>query len=118
MFKPDAFEHWVSGLWDGETNAKPNIIVIHVRQPKDRPELSEKLTEAIAKLDMNTTDSALPVLILSSTGKLAPADEVLSKHPSMHLMAPFSVLHFEQAVNHLFNGGVQALPASQTRMAA
>jgi len=35
-------------------------------------------------------------------------DEILTRHPSMHLMTPFSVLHFEQRVNHLLNGLVRA----------
>lgn len=114
----DALGQWITGLLDGEADAQPNIIVLHVRLPKDRAELGKKLIEAVSKLKLNTTDTALPVLILSPTGKLAPADDIISKHPSMHLMTPFSMLHFEESVNHLLNGQIHALPASSARKAA
>lgn len=47
------------------------------------------------------------MLILSPTGKAALPEDILTRHPSMHLMTPVSVLHFEQAVNHLLNGMIR-----------
>ncbi len=106
----DAIGHWVMSHRDnggdqacGQSPA-PNIAIIHARQAKDRQALAEKLIEAQSKLTPTPGAGPLPVLILSPTGKIALPDEVLTRHPSMHLMTPFSVLHFEQRVNDLING--------------
>ena len=106
----DAIGHWVMSHRDKNGNeadgqdTTPNIAIIHARQAKDRQALAELLIEAQSKITPLPGAGALPVLILSPTGKIALPDEVLTRHPSMHLMTPFSVLHFEQRVNHLLNG--------------
>ncbi len=105
--KHDAIGHWVM-LHSDKPNAQnqtPNIAIVHARQAKDRQALSNLLIEAQSKII--PTPRPLPVLILSPTGKIALPDEVLTKHPAMHLMTPFSVLHFEQRVNDLLNGLVR-----------
>ncbi len=116
----DAIGHWVMSHRDepDAQDTSPNIAIIHARQPKDRQALAELLVEAQSKITPSPGVGALPVLILSPTGKIALPDEVLTKHPSLHLMTPFSVLHFEQRVNHLLNGLVRPQESWAPRKAA
>ncbi len=116
----DAIGHWVMSHRDepDAQDTSPNIAIIHARQPKDRQALAELLVEAQSKIAPSPGVGALPVLILSPTGKIALPDEVLTRHPSLHLMTPFSVLHFEQRVNHLLNGLVRPQESWAPRKAA
>lgn len=115
----DAIEHWVMANADeGTDDTLPNIAIIHARQPKDKQELADKLDEALGKLAFDSSAQAIPVLILSPSGKTALSDELLTRHPSMILMTNFSVLHFEQTVNHLLNGLVRAEEPREMRKAA
>ncbi len=115
----DAIGHWVMANADeGPEDTLPNIAIVHARQPKDKQQLAEKLEEALAMYSFDSGASKIPVLILSPSGKTALADELLIQHPSMILMTNFSVLHFEQTVNHLLNGQVRAEEPREMRKAA
>lgn len=108
----DAIGQWVMSHGDSaETDGAvvPNIAIVHAHHARDRQNLAEKLAEAQLRIasELGSGAQPIPVLILSSTGKIALPDETLTRHPSLHLMTPFSVLHFEQAVNHLLNGMVR-----------
>jgi putative nucleotidyltransferase with HDIG domain len=109
--KTDAIGHWVMSHHDHPNDEKveSNIAIVHARQAKDRQALADQLELAQTQLDeaAGSTASPLPVLILSPTGKIGLPEEILTRHPTVHLMTPFSVLHFEQQVNHLLNGLVR-----------
>jgi putative nucleotidyltransferase with HDIG domain len=108
----DAIGHWIMDHGDehgSDEHPGPNIIIIHARQARDRQALTEKLTQAQENLTSGSGTQRLPVLILSASGKTSLADEALTRHPSMHLKTPFSVSHFEQAVNHLLNGMIRPI---------
>ena len=49
--------------------APPNIAIIHARQPKDKEELAEKFKAELAKHSFDSGSSAIPLLILSPSGK-------------------------------------------------
>ncbi len=107
--KHDAIGHWVMSHDDrpDAQSAAPNIAIVHARQAKDRQALSDLIAKAQSQITSSPSPRPLPILILSPTGKISLPDEVLTRHPSLHLMTPFSILHFEQRVNHLLNGQVR-----------
>jgi putative nucleotidyltransferase with HDIG domain len=114
----DAIGHWVMSHSDAQEHPEPNIVIVHLRQARDRQALSEKLETALASCKSDSVTSALPILMLSHTGKIALPEDLLRQHPSLHLMTPFSVLHFEQRVNHLLNGNIRPIEGWGARTAA
>jgi putative nucleotidyltransferase with HDIG domain len=96
----------------------PNIAIVHLRQTKDRNDLSDALASLQERLSEQGAHEPIPVLILSPTGRYGLTEEVLTRHPSMHLRTPFAVSMFERSVNALFNGQQQLEAVSTTRMAA
>ena len=114
----------IFGLWlrqsFGELGADqtPNMAVVHLRQTKDRNELSDALTALQHRLGEQGVHDPLPVMILSPTGRYGLLEDVMTRHPCIHLRTPFGMSMFERTVNALFSGQQQVAPVSATRMAA
>ena len=115
----DALGHWINANADkSESGQLPNIAIIHARLPKDKQELVEKFEAELAKHEFDSGAQPIPLIILSPTGKTALPESTTSAHPTQILMTPFSVLHFEETVNHLLNGMVRAIEPRTLRSAA
>ncbi len=117
----DAIGHWVESHRDaveeGAPIPAPTIAIVHIRHARDRQALADRLKEQLATVARETGSQPLPLLLLSPTGKSGLPDETMSLHPTMHLMTPFSVLHFEQAANKLLTGAVRPLESWATKPA-
>lgn len=115
----DAIGHWINTNADeSDSGQLPNIAIIHARLPKDKQDLIDKLEAELAKHEFDSTAQPIPLLILSPNGRTALQDSTLSAHPTQILMTPFSILHFEETVNHLLNGMVRAIEPRTMRNAA
>ena len=117
----DTLGHWIMTQADTgseQSSNEPNIVIVHIRQAKDRQALATKLAIALEAIESSPSTPKIPMLMLSPNGKIALADEIVTARPSWHLMTPFSNLHFEQAINHLLNGMIRPEEPWSSRRAA
>jgi HD-like signal output (HDOD) protein/DNA-binding response OmpR family regulator len=105
----DLIGHWLhqqfGELAEGEF---PNVAIIHMRQAKSRTDLGNAFQDVVNKLVVQGQRQALPVLILSPTGRNGLNEELMTRHPCMHLRTPFTVSNFDLACSSLLSGQVMS----------
>lgn len=114
----DLIGRWVrSEYGDLRPSPETNMAIVHVRTPRDRAELGDKLESLQNRLLEQGGSRPVPVLVLSPTGKNGLGEELMTRHLCMHLRTPFGVSAFEQACNALLHGK-QTVEPRQTALAA
>ncbi|MHA7814669.1 MAG: HDOD domain-containing protein [Phycisphaerales bacterium] len=115
----DAIGLWLGeefGAGDGET--LPNMIVVHGRHAKDRNELSDKINALHQQLIERGVSEALPMLILSPSGRYNLSEDVMTRHLCMNLRTPFGVSLFERSCTALLSGKQELAGAEPMKAAA
>ncbi len=103
----DAYRMFCDTLAEPDRETPPNVAIMHIVSPKERPELVGRLLAA----EQTARGIRLPLVMLSSTGHLLLNHSDLDGRPWRTLPTPTRIASLLAAVSELLGAGAQPLAA-------